>query len=91
MEKLYQAFEKRGLVVLAVSDEEHNTVSKFIREQRYTFPILLDPGRKLYTAFDVVGIPQSFIFDREGQLVTQVIDSRTEEQFLQMLKQANLE
>lgn len=91
MEKLYQAFEKKGLVVLAVSDEERDTVSKFIMEKKYTFPVLLDPGRKLHTAFDVVGIPQSFIFNREGQLTRHVTDSCKEEQFLQMLAQAGLD
>ena len=91
MDKLYRDFEKKGLVVLAVSDEERDTVEKFMGEKKYTFPVLLDPGRKVHTTFDVQAIPRSFVFDREGQLVTQALDARTEEQFLQMLKQAGLE
>jgi peroxiredoxin len=91
MEKLHREFEKRGLVVLAVSDEERDTVTGFLQKQNYTFPVLLDPGRNVNTAFAIEGIPKSFLFDREGNLVAQAIDMRTERQFREMLKTAGLE
>jgi peroxiredoxin len=88
---LYRRFQKKGLVVLAVSDEERETVVGFLAKQNYTFPILLDPGRKVNDAFGVEGIPKSFIFDAEGKLVAQAIDMRTERQFLDLLKEAGIE
>jgi peroxiredoxin len=88
MEKLYQRLQAKGFVVLAISDEERDTVAGFEEKQKYTFPILLDPDRKVNTAFNVEGIPKSFLFDRDGKLVAQAIDMRTEGQFLEMLKQA---
>jgi len=91
MEKLYQRFEPKGLIVLAVSDEERDTVTSFLKKQSYTFPVLLDPDRKVNTAFSVEGIPKSFLFDRQGKLVAQAIDMRTEAQFLEMFKSAGLE
>ncbi len=91
MQRLYQAFEKRGLVVLAVSDEEPETVAGFMAKQSYTFPIALDPDKKAHSAFAVVGIPKSFIFDRKGRLVAQAMDMRTERQFRELLKRAGLE
>ena len=91
MEKLYQRFSAKGLTVLAVSDEERETVAGFLRKQSYTFPVLLDPGGKVGAAFNVEGIPKSFLFDRGGKLVAQAIDMRTERQFLAMLQQAGLE
>jgi peroxiredoxin len=91
MEKLYHAFEKRGLVVLAVTDEERDTVAGFMAKQSYSFKVLLDPGSKAHSAFDVVDIPKTFIFDREGRLVAQAMDMRTERQFRELLKKAGLE
>jgi peroxiredoxin len=91
METLYRRFESRGLVVIAVSDEERETVAGFLEKQHYTFPVLLDPDRKTNDAFGVEGIPKSFIFDAQGRLVAQAIDMRTERQFLELLKQAGLE
>jgi hypothetical protein len=52
---------------------------------------LLGPGREANTAFQVDGIPRRFVFDRQGKLVAQSIDMRTERQFRVMLKQAELE
>jgi peroxiredoxin len=91
MEKLYQRFAQKGLVVLAVSDEKRETVDGFLKDKSYTFPVLLDPDRKVNTAFGVEGIPQSFLFDRQGKLSAQSIDMRTERQFLEMFKAVGLE
>jgi peroxiredoxin len=66
-------------------------VEGFIRKQGYTFPVLLDPGRKVNRAFGIQGIPKSFLFDRDGRLVAQSIDMRTERQFREMLKTAGFE
>lgn len=91
MEELYREFSGKGLVVLAVSDEERETVQKFLANKNYTFPILLDCDRKVHTDFDIEGIPETFVFDREGKLVAQATDARTESQLRAMLKAAGLE
>ena len=39
----------------------------------YSFPVALDPGRKVNAAFSVEGIPKSFIFDRQGRLAAHAI------------------
>ena len=91
LDKLYREFSSKGLVVLAVSDEKRETVKKFLAGKDYRFPILLDPDRKLHSDFDVEGIPNTFLFDRDGNLIAQSIDMRTESQFRAMLKGAGLE
>jgi peroxiredoxin len=91
LETLYGRFESKGLVVLGISDEEAAKVEPFIRERKVSFPVLLDPGRKVNEMFVVDGIPKSFVYDREGKLVAQSIDMRTQKQFLEMLGKAGLE
>ena len=91
LETLYERFNSKGLVVLAISDEEAAKVEPFIRERKVSFPVLLDPGRKVNEMFVVEGIPKSFVYDREGKLVAQSIDMRTQKQFLEMLGKAGLE
>ena len=85
------AYEAKGLTVIAVSDEDRATVEQFLAKNHYSFPVALDPDRKVNTAFNVEGIPKSFIFDREGRLAAQAIDMRTESQFMELLKMAGLE
>jgi peroxiredoxin len=90
LDTLYKRFEDQGLVVLAISDEVAAKVTPFIAEQKISYPILLDPGRKVNDLFVVQGIPKSFVYDRDGKLVAQSIDMRTQRQFLEMLGQAGL-
>lgn len=91
LDALYKRFEAKGFVVLGISDEELKKVQPFIDERKVAFPVLLDPGRKVNDLFVVEGIPKSFVYDREGKLVAQSIDMRTQKQFLEMLKKAGLE
>jgi peroxiredoxin len=91
LEALYQRFRSRGLVILAVSDEDAAKVQPFVAEHKLTYPVLLDPGRKVNGLFQVEGIPKSFVYDRDGKLVAEAIDMRTQRQFLEMLKRAGLE
>lgn len=90
LEALYGQFKDQGLVVLAISDEDASKVKPFIAENKITYPILLDPLRKVNERFHVGGIPNSFVYDRTGKLVAQSIDMRTRRQFLEMLSQAGL-
>jgi peroxiredoxin len=91
MEMLYERFKPQGLVILAISDEEIAKVQPFIAERKYTYPILLDPGRQVNKEFVVEGIPKSFLYNRDGKLVAKAMDRRTEGQFLAMLQQAGIE
>ena len=91
LETLYARLRAKGFVVLGISDEKTEKVKPFIRERKISFPVLLDPGRKVNGMFMVEGIPKSFVYDREGKLVAQSIDMRTRKQFLEMLAKAGLE
>jgi len=91
LDALYNKFKDQGLVVLAISDEQAAKVAPFIGERKISYPVLLDPGRKVNELFQVEGIPKSFVFDREGKMVAQSIDMRTRNQFLEMLGQAGLQ
>lgn len=91
LEALYNQYKDKGFVILAISeDEETPKVAPFIAERKITYPILLDPGSKVNNLFQIQGIPKSFVYDREGNLVAQSIDMRTRSQFEQMLARAGL-
>jgi len=90
LQALYDQFKDKGFVVLAISDEDLSKVKPFIAQAQYSYPILLDPGRKVNKLFSVEGIPKSFVYDRQGKLVAQSIDMRTRGQFLAMLRKAGL-
>jgi peroxiredoxin len=90
LDALYLKFKDQGLIILAISDEDATKVRPFLKERPVTYPVLLDPGRKVNDVFHIDGIPKSFVYDREGKLVAQSIDMRTQKQFLEMLSKAGL-
>ena len=69
LDALHKRFQSKGLVILALSDEEEKIVSPFIAtEQKVSYPVLLDPGGKVAELFHVDGIPKTFIYGRDGKL-----------------------
>jgi peroxiredoxin len=88
---LYGRFKDQGFVILAISDEDADKVKPFIAERKINYPILLDKDRKVNEEFQVEGIPKTYVYDREGKLVAQSIDMRTQKQFLAMLGKAGLQ
>jgi peroxiredoxin len=90
LERLYQRFKTQGLTILAISDEDAAEVKPYIAQGKYSYPILLDPGRIVNERFRIQGIPKSLVYDRTGKLVAQSADMRTMGQFLEMLAQAGL-
>jgi peroxiredoxin len=90
LQSLYNRFKDQGFVILAISDEKGATVKPYLAEHNVTYPVMIDPGDKVNKLFQVVGIPKSFVYNREGKMVAQSIDMRTERQFLEMLAEAGL-
>jgi len=90
LDALYKRFKDQGFVILGISDEEAPKVKELLAEQKVSYPILLDPERKINELFRIEGIPKNFVYDRNGKLVAQSIDMRTQKQFLAMLAQAGL-
>lgn len=90
LQALFDKYKGQGLIVLSISDEEAAKVTPFIKQQNITYPIMLDPGGKVHKLYQVEGIPKSFVYNRDGQLVAQSIDMRTRGQFEEMLAEAGL-
>ncbi len=68
MASLYQQLSESGFSMVAVSDEDPETVRDFLVDSPYPFKILVDPEDVLGERFAVTMIPTTFIIDREGRL-----------------------
>ena len=95
MERLYQRLRGRDFVMLAVSEDEQgaSAVGPFVAELGLSFPILLDPEGRLSPRYGVTGYPETFVIDRDGNVVKHTIgpaDWASEEMleyFLALLEQ----
>ncbi|HEY1805502.1 MAG TPA: TlpA disulfide reductase family protein [Terracidiphilus sp.] len=91
LDAIYTHFQNEGLVILSITDEDSQTVQSFLRGKDYHPPVLLDPGGVAHKEFHVQGIPQTFVFDRDGKLMGIAIDQSTQKQFLALLGKAGLQ
>jgi peroxiredoxin len=74
MESLFAKYSKRGLVILAVNvGQRKEAVKAFVEGLKMTYPILLDPDRKMAREYDVVSVPRTFILDRNGLIRYKIV------------------
>lgn len=77
MERLYRDLAPRGFELLAVSvDTGVEEVAAFQERLGLSFPILLDPDRRVADAYQSYRFPESWLIDAEGMLVARFIGPR---------------
>jgi len=79
-------FKRKDFVFLAIFREEtREQVAKFRERNGYTFPMGLDPERKIYSMFALSTIPRNFIVDQKGKIVA-IETGYTKESFAELIR-----
>jgi cytochrome c biogenesis protein CcmG/thiol:disulfide interchange protein DsbE len=68
---LHGKYESRGLELVGVSvdaDGNDDGIKAFMREFEMTYPIWRDPSENVSTRFLVIGVPATFLIDKQGVL-----------------------
>ena len=71
LESLQQRFADQGLSVVAVSIDaagDARAVDAFARELAPDVTVLHDPTRRIESAFRTIGVPETFLIDRQGRI-----------------------
>ena len=89
MQASYDKLRGQGLVVLAVNElEDTEKVIEHVRKHGHTFPVVMDHDNHVANRYGVVGLPASFIVDRQGIVREQIIGSLlTEERIAELVRQ----
>ena len=67
MQAAYDKFRDDGFVVLAVNElEDTPRVAEHVRSHRHTFTVVMDHDNRIANRYGVVGLPASFLIDRQG-------------------------
>ena len=91
LDAIYTHYQNEGLVILSITDESPFTVDSFLAGKDYHPPVLTDTSEAVHKQFHIVGIPQTFVFNRDGKLVGIAIDQSTQKQFFALLGKAGLQ
>ncbi len=77
MEKLHQQLKDEKFIILAVSLKEAAIkVGAFFKNQKLTFPALLDPKGKATKLLGVAQIPTTFILSKKGEFMGKALGPR---------------
>lgn len=87
LQRLHEALAPEGVRVVAVSVDAPEgrvngwgraggNVERFVAQHELTFEILRDPSGDIETAYGLVGLPTTFLIDRDGRIRERVIGWR---------------
>jgi len=85
IEKVYQEYQDRGLVVLGVNStiqDEPPQIVPFINQYNITFPILLDVNGEASNLYELRSLPTSFFIGRDGVIKEVVVGGPMSEALL---------
>lgn len=71
LQGIHEKYRARGLELVGVSvdtDGADETIREFMRDYNMTYPVWRDPGERVSAQFHIVGVPTTFLIDREGVL-----------------------
>ena len=71
LDSLYRRYHDRGLAVVAVSVDQGSPdkVRRYAASQQLAMAVAHDPGGTVQGLFGVVGVPETYLIDRTGQVV----------------------
>jgi peroxiredoxin len=77
MERLNEVYGGRNFVMLAVNvEQDADLVRDFIKKNKHTFQVLLDPEAEVQALYGVYRFPETFLIDKQGRAVERAIGAR---------------
>ena len=71
LQAIHVKYQPRGLELIGVSvdsDGSDDAIRSFMTDFRMTYPVWRDPDERVSSQFLVVGVPATFLIDRDGVL-----------------------
>lgn len=80
MQRVYERYKDKGLVILAVNyREDKERIRPFVEELGITFIILLDLDGVVANQYRVLGLPTTYFVDRNGKVTNVRVGAMNEE------------
>lgn len=79
MQRLYDTYRARGFRVVAASIDqgEPATVLQYANRHNLTFDVLQDRTMRIQETYQTLGVPESFLLDRNGRIVYIALGAET--------------
>ena len=89
MQASYERLREQGVVVLAVNElEDVEKVAEHIKTHGHTFLVVMDHNNGVANRYGVVGLPASFLIDRQGIVREHIFGNLlTEQRIAELVRQ----
>lgn len=96
IQKIYEETSAEGkeeLVVLGIAAPDYGKetsedgILQFLDENGYTYPVLMDPGGKIFAEYGVYSYPTTFMINKEGKVFGYVSGQISEDTMRSIIKQ----
>ena len=69
LQAAWEEYQAKGVVFVGIAfDEEASAVREMASRFGLTYPLGLDVGDRISTAYGITGVPETFIVDSEGRV-----------------------
>lgn len=70
MNEIQKKYQDQGVAVVAINlDTDNELAQEFLKQVPANFSVRFNPEGDVARSFDLLGMPSSFMFNRQGQLV----------------------
>jgi peroxiredoxin len=86
--RVYEEFKDQGFVMLGVNttyQDKQEAVSTFVRDQKISYPVLLDTDGAVGTVYGGRLMPTSYLIDRDGKIVVTKVGEVDEAQLREQI------
>lgn len=93
LHEAYQSEENPEVVILGVaapgygSEQDEEGIKKFMEENGYTYPVLMDEGGSLFEQYSIYSYPTTFMITKEGKVFGYVSGQLTEDMMKSIIAQ----
>lgn len=94
IEELYNKHNLNNddVVILAVSnpggrEKDMDGVKQFLKDQGYTFPVLFDESGDVFSKYNIMSLPTTFMINKDGKVYGYVSGSLSKDQMESIIKQ----
>ena len=81
MKEMHRKYADDGLVIIAVNmDSDADDAMGFLNDYSPPFEVAYDPNGSLARAYDVIAMPSSYVFDRQGNQIRRHLGFKVKDQ-----------
>ena len=89
----YQAMEDPDVVILGIaapgygSEQDEAGITKFLEENGYTYPVLMDRGGTVFSEYGITSFPTTYMIDADGNLFGYAVGQLSESMMRSIIEQ----